>query len=165
LPGIGEAPRVVETISQERLSAPAVSLTGDKDAEDLNAIVMREPEAPQVTRLPIIRPGVRPAPESNPAIPASPMLLPQHLVPPKPQTEQKISRRIPAASLAPQRSAPTKESVQPVRAVPVETEAASGTKWGWPLVIFLAGLGVGLLLGLIFAKIFIDMGGKPASLP
>lgn len=36
--------------------------------------------------------------------------------------------------------------------------------WQWAIV-FLAGLGVGLIAGLFFAKLFIDMGGKPASLP
>jgi len=36
--------------------------------------------------------------------------------------------------------------------------------WHWALV-FLAGMGLGLLLGLIFAKAFLEMGGKPGLLP
>jgi pSer/pThr/pTyr-binding forkhead associated (FHA) protein len=35
----------------------------------------------------------------------------------------------------------------------------------WFVVIFLAGLGIGLVAGLLFAKVFLDMGGKAAGLP
>jgi predicted component of type VI protein secretion system len=37
--------------------------------------------------------------------------------------------------------------------------------WWWWMAIFLAGLGTGLLLALYFVKFFLDMGGRPSSLP
>jgi hypothetical protein len=41
---------------------------------------------------------------------------------------------------------------------------AGGTSWGRLVMIFLAGMAVGLLLGLYFAKLFLDLGGKGVSL-
>jgi len=164
LPDLGEAPRRVETLSPDRLSAPAVSQGADMDADELNAVIMREPEVPAVTRLPIIRPGVRSTPDRNPATPAIPVPTPHHLAPSRPHAEQKIPRpaQVPHRP-APVPVAPQKESSVPLRADP--EQAASVMKWVWPLLIFLAGMGIGLLLGLVFARIFIELGGKAASLP
>ena len=64
---------------------------------------------------------------------------------------------------------------RPVRQPAVEEEAepeASGAtftpdavSWQWWLIVFLAGMGAGLFIGLYFAKLFLDMGGHPSSLP
>ncbi len=48
--------------------------------------------------------------------------------------------------------------------VPTESTARPASAW-WMLIIFLAGVGTGLLLGLYFAKVFLDLGGKAALLP
>ncbi len=49
-------------------------------------------------------------------------------------------------------------------------ESAAGftpdtVSWQWWLIVFMAGLGAGLFMGLYFAKLFLEMGGHPASLP
>ena len=76
----------------------------------------------------------------------------------------------------------SREELSPVRAEPIaaitappaeiEEEEASEESptrsggMGWTMAtVFLAGLGVGLLLGLFFAKIFMEIGGKAAGLP
>ena len=46
-----------------------------------------------------------------------------------------------------------------------ELAVTEGTSWGWWVVIFLAGMGAGLMLGLYFAKLFLEMGGRPGALP
>jgi len=166
IPNIGEAPRVVETLSPEKLSAPEVSQVTDMDAEAINAITMREPEAPELMRLPTIRPGLIPLPPPPGNSPRSTIsvLAPQNLLPPRPHPEQDSHRQVPApqyVAIKPPVTQP--ESALPERATP--NTPAPGRKWGWQMIIFLAGMGTGLLLGLIFAKLFIDLGGKAASLP
>ncbi|MDB4793769.1 FHA domain-containing protein [Methylacidiphilales bacterium] len=54
---------------------------------------------------------------------------------------------------------PVSSSPEPVPAAPAKSIK------GWLLLFFLAGLGAGLLLGLIFAKFFFEMGGRAAALP
>jgi hypothetical protein len=56
--------------------------------------------------------------------------------------------------------APEAESAEP--AAGFTPDAVS---WQWWLIVFMAGLGAGLFIGLYFAKLFLEMGGHPASLP
>jgi predicted component of type VI protein secretion system len=59
IPTVGESQRVAEVIPQEipqeNLSAPLVSTVHDMDAEDLNAITIKEPEAPKPAPMAAIR--------------------------------------------------------------------------------------------------------------
>lgn len=129
IPPTGEMPWVPQAIPPDQLAAPVVSAS-DSDAEDLNAITLREPVAAAPATPP------HPQPAAGMAPPVTPAPVPV-----------KTTTFMPAPTL--QR--------------PVAPKTSSGRIWH--LVIFLAGLGVGLLLGLVFAKIFFEMGGKPAGLP
>ena len=56
-----------------------------------------------------------------------------------------------------------------VRAPAAEAESTGFTpdavSWQWWLIVFMAGMAAGLVIGLYFAKLFLDMGGKPSGLP
>lgn len=159
IPAMGEPGRVMETISVEKLSAPAVSQSMDIDAGDLNAITMTEPEAPMAQSLSTVQPGSLglkevAAPKRVLSVPT-----PQSHAQSRPQME-KVTR---PPQQQTQRLGPTPTVVQPTVEAPATP--ASGYGWGWALALFLAGMGAGLLLGLYFAKLFFEMGGKAAGLP
>lgn len=159
LPGIGEAPRVVEKLSPEKLVAPQLDETKDQDAEEINAITIREPEPMEPMRLPSFKPAPSPQPKPAAARTATPVATP-----PKPiQEPEEAAYPVRQLPLLTPTTFPPSKSTSPEQAT--SGESVPGLNWQWRLFIFLAGLGLGLLLGLIFAKLFIDMGGKPASLP
>lgn len=176
LPVAGEPARVVEAIAPDKLAAPDVN-PADAEAEELNAIVMREPEAHDPLRLPILRPGLTPlpgptAPKLAMPVPAAPSLSVPKLKPePAPARPAAIPAPAPQTMAAPvalaasgAMSAPAQEKVS----LPPQTRAeppSTPMSWGWGLLIFLAGLGTGLLVGLVFARIFIELGGKVGALP
>ena len=161
LPVAGDPPRVVAPIATENLAAPQVSVT-DAESEELNAIVITEPTAPDPLRLlPSLQPGTAPEPP-HPA--SKPMV--SSFNPPKPKQEPSALRS--ATSPAPENRPPVSPEENAVyrKALSLPDDSARpSTSWGWAILYFLAGLGVGLFLGLVFAKLFIEMGGKVASLP
>jgi len=167
LPAYSEAPRVVEMLPTE----PLASLKVDEAvAEKPNAIALRESQPLDPLRLPVIRPGLTPLPPKSP----SPAIPPRHsatsasqsLTPPKVQNYPKPSRPLPPPDPEPTVFAaplPFKEATPPEPIAP--GQPAVGFDWKWLALVFLAGLGTGLLLGLYFAKLFIDLGGKAVALP
>jgi hypothetical protein len=68
----------------------------------------------------------------------------------------------PPSSVVQERPSPVPES--PFRPEPVPATDRPATA-RWVLIVFLAGMGIGLLLGLYFAKVFLDLGGKASMLP
>jgi predicted component of type VI protein secretion system len=160
----GEIQRTVEAVTPELLSAPQVNPETDEDAAQLNAIVMTEPQASSPPGIPPRR-GTGPVPVVRPPVAAAMMEnSTPHRVPQQPQPS--LKNFIQAET--PVRAVP----VTPLVAVDAEMSApresnhsAGGLGTAWLILIFLAGLGVGLLLGLVFAKLFLDMGGTPALLP
>ena len=180
LPMPGEAPRVIEKIAPDKLAAPVISVSSDIDAEDLNAIVMREPEQ---MRLPVVKPGLTPLPKTVPpqssiSIPtpqsAQAAALPRRQNEPwSPPSQSSVSAQMSVANQRANASVvkPAEITTQAPITKAEETDSSSPqavsnkTGWGWLLAIFLAGMGTGLLLGLYFAKLFIEMGGKVAALP
>ena len=171
----GEAPRVVETLSAEQLLAPEVDQVTDADAEDLNAITIREPEPAPAARLPIIRPGGTPLTKQTPASPAAATSPPPYTAPPRPQPQMGPAGKFrpssalttspsAAASPAAAPSLPRTETLPAPGQNPPATQE-TGINWGLLLIVFLAGMGTGLLLGLCFARIFIELGGKASGLP
>jgi predicted component of type VI protein secretion system len=143
-PNITASPvQVIEPISPEKLSAPEVSASIDIDAGDLNAITIREPESvPEHAQENL---------ETEPAA----KRVPAEITPPARST---FSVPTPQRPARPQPASTTPPSVQ---TVPIGTT----TGWGRLLLVFWAGMGTGLLIGLVFARLFIEMGGKAASLP
>jgi hypothetical protein len=161
IPAVGEKPRVVETIAPDKLSAPAVN-PADPDAEALNAIIIREPEAPEPMRLPVIRPGLTPLPQATAAKQATP--VPTSLTPPRPHAPQGSTYQVPQPQLVAKKSSASQSEGAESKSG-AQTGSPGRLNWGWLVVIFLAGMGTGLLLGLIFARLFIELGGKAVSLP
>ncbi len=182
----GSAPRVIEPISPEKLSAPAVN-PDDLDAEDLNAITIREPGTPaQVLHVPpepapaLVAPATTSAPlpairatsQGNFTPPTAPAATPQRQAIPLGRASQRIvlpeERTDPDPIMLPRSEFTAPRAVPqpaPVAPAPAPAAPAPTTHWGWWLLMFLAGLGVGLLLGLVFARIFIELGGKAGLLP
>ena len=146
LPKAGEQPRVVEAISRDKLSAPEVNAATDMDAQELNAVIIHEPVQENAVLEPVVEMFPARSTFSAPT-PQSAAQLPR----PHPTASIQAELRQPAPLITP--SAP--------QAVPVQPAAG----WGRFLLVFLAGMGVGLLIGLVFARLFIEMGGKAASLP
>jgi predicted component of type VI protein secretion system len=155
-----------EQTSAEKLSAPEVNPTIDIDAGDLNAITLRESESAPAQ------------PEENHKTEPAQKTIPAEIAPvrssfpvPAPQRRTPVQPPSPAVLTHPQASrpysapstivTPTAQSTPTPVAAPL-TPALGRT---WLLAIFLAGIGAGLLMGLCFAKLFIEMGGKAASLP
>lgn len=167
LPLPGEPGRVAEAIAPDKLAAPEVN-PADAEAEKLNAVVMREPEAPDPIRLPILRPGLTPLPSQ--ITPRLAIPTPQSLNAPKPKPEPPRPAATPApAPLAMAVSTGSGAALLQEKPSPPPRETperpSTPISWGWGLLVFLAGMGTGLFLGLVFARIFIEMGGKIASLP
>lgn len=152
-----------EPVAADKLAAPEVSTATDLDAEDLNAITLREPE-PAPTRLPAVRPGLTPLAKESPGLSVISVGTSPTFSPPRPQPQEPLLPRASTATTSPSPvTASRQEKSSPAEKKP---EAASGdSKLSWFLLFFFAGLGVGLLLGLYFAKLFIEMGGKAALLP
>jgi predicted component of type VI protein secretion system len=151
---IGSAPPpVVEQVSSDKLSAPEISADTNIDAGDLNAITMREPES--VSEQVHENHGTKPAAKE---ILAEIAPVRSSFSVPVPQPSRSVQSQSPKRTTLIQPAAAPLPSVEPVSA-----EAKAG--WSWLLLTFLAGMGAGLLIGLYFAKLFIEMGGKPASLP
>jgi len=194
LPLPGEAPREVPVIAPENLAAPVVAAT-DADSEELNAVQIREPEAfasstpqPRTAHVPLPETTTYPPEEPTEAWPepkparavgsphtVSKILIPRSSLPaaimPMPQTLPVApAAPKPATALTPPKPAatPTMQPPHPVQAASAPSPAAAAapappfTYW---LVVFLAGLGTGLLLGLVFARMFIDLGGSAHALP
>lgn len=120
-------------------------------------------------RLPIIRPGMGGVPEGMPEPSAVLAPRPQSGSLPKPATHKIIPP--PAQYPPPEPAMPRRENLTPTPAsaaraptAQAPAPATSGTNWGWLVMTFLAGVAVGLLLGLYFAKLFLDLGGKGISL-
>ena len=150
LPPTGTLPRLVETLSPAALSAPEVNPDTDIDAGALNAITLREPEAPTTAPHSGSPAGSGATEQETPvrqavAIPApSRPAQPRHYSTPNENSANQEGRASQQASSDP-------------------TPASSS--WEWLLLSFLAGMGTGLLLALYFAKLFIELGGKASSLP
>ncbi|HEY0257520.1 MAG TPA: FHA domain-containing protein [Candidatus Methylacidiphilales bacterium] len=151
LPKSGELPRVVEKISPDKLSAPEVSAATDIDAGELNAVIIHEPEN--------VSEPVRKHPEPEPAVEVAPPR--STFSAPAPSRAVQLQAPHPAVSIQAELRQPAFAATPPVQ----ETPARTATGWGWLLLTFLAGMGAGLLIGLSFARLFIEMGGKAASLP
>ncbi|MCE0482939.1 MAG: FHA domain-containing protein [Methylacidiphilales bacterium] len=173
LPLAGEIARVVETLSPERLIAPPVDETKDGDAEELNAITIREPEPlpMEPMRLPRVQPGLTPLPESKKSAPAPAKTAPAGFGS-APVFQSFKTQQTEAEQLGVQEPITSLSSSHLIKSPEVAVDEPVTKKnvvpvvgWGWWITIFLAGLGTGLLLGLIFAKLFLDLGGKAASLP
>ncbi|MCE0499298.1 MAG: FHA domain-containing protein [Methylacidiphilales bacterium] len=166
IPSIGEAPWVPEAVPPDRLSAPEIS-PADSDAEDLNAVTFRDPEpvAPVIPH--------HPQPASSPAPPANLTSV---------QKAAFVSTPTPQRSISPQqmalqqalleaegKGADLRKSALPSALDNPDPRENGPPEKGagriWYLVTFFAGLGTGLLIGLNFAKIFFEMGGKPTGLP
>jgi len=154
LPNPGESQRVVEKISAEKLSAPAISESNDMDADDLNAVTMSEPGNGHEPVTQVAQ--AEPSPSSAREIPSLHLPLPV----PTPQRQPQIHQPDKAVSI----QADLRQSPAPTASAPVQASTVNRS-WSWFLLVFLAGMGVGLLLGLCFARLFIEMGGKAASLP
>ena len=169
-PDLAGSGRIPELISPEKLSAPEVAPT-DAEAEDLNAITIREPASAPVRKI------VMPKEEAPVAVAQAeleaptPSASPSLRVSPEPsrpaQQLYQPSRNVSMQSgLHQPSSIPASAPVIPVPApLPVAAPERTGLSWGWLVLIFLAGLGTGLFLGLWFARVFIEMGGKVAHLP
>ena len=150
-------PSVMEEILPDKLSAPEVNADTNIDAGDLNAITMREPEdvAEQVH-------------ENHEAKPVATKEILAEIVPIRSSFSVPVPVRS-TSSQQPSRPVPVQPTPMPpapasAQAASVETVKSQGGR-GWLLMTFLAGMGAGLLIGLYFAKLFIEMGGKPTSLP
>ncbi len=175
----GEFVREVETIAPDKLSLSKIDRATDADADELNEITIREPKTTptQSGKLPIPRSGLSVTPQPHLASQALPVPRPQHLS--MLRTNKEVESARPAASsfssgpslkevqqrniTAIPKSAPVAES-EPAPVV-AATEYSTGVSRNWLIVTFLAGMGLGLLLGLIFARMFIELGGKAAGLP
>lgn len=199
LPAPGESGRLVETIAPEKLSAPDVNPI-DADAEELNAITIREPQAsiaqqpapPAAVSSATPAPAIRATSQGDFVAPTAPaggphrktyvsrkasqrITIPDEVrsepVAVLPKSETPASQRTlsaPAPTVVPTAvSTPTPAPLLTPSPAPVPAAVVheSSTHWGWWLLMFLAGLGVGLLAGLYFARIFIEMGGKVSALP
>ena len=156
-PNISGTPaQVPEPLSPEELSAPEVNAATDIDAGDLNAVTIREPEGMYASKSTKVK--------HEEAL--SPKALMAELTPPV-----KSTFSIPTPQRSTQPSSPSSTTLiqpplHPSEPIPVQVAPERSTlSWGWLLVVFLAGMGAGLLIGLYFAKLFIEMGGKAASLP
>jgi predicted component of type VI protein secretion system len=93
------------------------------------------------------------------------------------ETASLIRKSVPLPTLvkltAPPGTAESNATTQVAASAPIVTPEPQGegsftpdaVSWQWWLIVFLAGLGAGLFIGLYFAKVFLDMGGRPGSLP
>ena len=144
------------------------------------AFMRRETEKiPASTEEPSTTSG-SPVPQEPPT-PAAISYLPS-MAEPTPEREASksgalIRKSVPLPALV-KLIAPPSETPEPA-ATPDQSSAGSGAgfhaepvmvetepmPWWWWLIVFLAGLGSGLLLGLYFAKVFLELGGRPGSLP
>lgn len=163
----GETLRRVEAMAADKLVAPEVSTATDMDAEDLNAITLREPEAASPSRLPQVRPGLTPLPKEGAGLSVISVGTTSTFNPPRPQQDPLPSRNATPTTTAPSATTTTSRQEKPpaTESEPEPENAPTESKRGWYLLFFFAGLGVGLLLGLYFAKVFLEMGGKAAMLP
>ncbi len=137
IPLPGESAWAPKPVAPDKLAAPEVN-AGDADAEDLNAVTIREPEL------------VAPKTWAK-SVPVPPATAP---------TTVSTSAAVKTASPKPTPAPASRAEKMDEDAAPPAEKGRLGS-----IIIFLAGLGVGLLLGLIFAWIFFEMGGKPAGLP
>lgn len=164
----GTAP-TTEPISPEKLSAPEVNPITDADAGELNAITMLEsgsaPEQPEENHK--TEPAQKAILAEITPIRSSfsvPTPISQRHAPAQPSPSAVLTQ--PQASH--HQSAPTTIIAPPLQMTPTPVPAPTATPVlgrSWLLAIFLAGMGAGLLIGLCFARLFIEMGGKAASLP
>jgi hypothetical protein len=158
IPAAGEAPRVVIPVAADKLAAPEVN-PAESDADELNAVVIREPQAKPA-------PAVAVAPVTPAAAVAT--ASPSASTRPIQAIPGQGGKARPASAVKEYLPKSTTPSSAQVEAPDITTSPAPQQQERgkvWDVILFLAGLGVGLLLGLIFAKVFIDMGGKPAGLP
>jgi len=163
LPNIGEAPWTPPSIPQDKLAAPEVSST-DSDAEMLNAITIREPQPPITGTPPQSQPQPTKAPSSSArsiprqTVAVTPALISERSVAPHQYPRQQL--------VIPEAEGRGSSPQMGTESLPQENKPPPNTLSRiWYVVIFFAGLGAGLLAGLIFAKIFFELGGKPAGLP
>jgi predicted component of type VI protein secretion system len=159
-PNMTGASRVVEEISPDKLSAPEVNEAADMDAGDLNAVVMHEPES-RFEQM-----------QENSETESSAKTILAQITPvrstfsaPTPQRPAQLQQPNPAVLIHSQPHQPATTAPLPVAVQTQTAPVPTTTGWGWFLLIFLAGMGTGLLIGLYFARLFIEMGGKAASLP
>jgi predicted component of type VI protein secretion system len=166
LPASDEAPWVPKDIPDDQLAAPEVS-AADSDAEDLNAVTLRDPD-PAAPATPPWPPAETNRPEPAPAVPV-PTRMAASIS--SPTLQRSVIATFPTQPKARKEGGDSPLREPDLRSVPGNLDpghsGASQRATGrlWHILIFFAGLGVGLLLGLIFAKIFFEMGGKPNGLP
>ena len=164
---IGTVPfRVDPEVPGEASASPSAGLTRvdrgyiRKDTEKLNLT----PKASPIVYVPGVDDIDAPSPTSSGALIRKSVPLPKlarlTATPGARPTTGALPRPEPARNtevVAPLVAAPEAETV--------EHEDPSSSSWGWWIVIFLAGMAAGLLVGLYFAKMFLEMGGKPGALP
>jgi len=160
----GVAHRPVETLSTEELTAPEVNPNTDKDAGNLNAITMREPEVRPSGQPATFIAGSKASAQVNPVRQAISLPVPQPQRQTLPQSQPSSGTRTYFPEETEQRMA-GRAPLQENGASAIPAPAPERVNWEWLLLSFLAGLGTGLLLALYFAKLFIEMGGKVSSLP
>lgn len=175
-PGMRPANRAYVRKHTERLPLQELSQIEEQSSSGKLAAVEPPPaEEPKPTEQSAPKSGATIVPAKRGTHPESTLLPAAPETPSESPRPEPLKRPSPAASIQAQLHEPAEtgapepmpepesEMIQATPVEPIAMPAAPGRAWF--ILFFLAGMGVGLLLGLFFAKLFIDMGGKAALLP